>query len=97
MDIFGANLLGMWMGTHVNGWLERFSSERVREEEDALSKKDDDRGQKGELFELTASAVGSKLDWSGEQDLDAVEEIIKNINPVNLAFLPQYKWRIFSR
>mmetsp|Transcript_1463 Transcript_1463/g.2644 ORF Transcript_1463/g.2644 Transcript_1463/m.2644 type:complete len:530 (-) Transcript_1463:23-1612(-) len=96
LDTFGANLLGMWMGTHVNRWIEGFSSSR--EVEDAMNKKDDDRKESspGKSFKLTASSVGTRLDWSGQEHLNSIEKVMNSISPVNPAFLPQYKWRIFS-
>ena len=63
LDTFGANLLGMWMGTHVNRLIVGYSKDSVH----SVVRGGD------------AMHVGATLDWAGKEDRSAGTEKVRNL------------------
>ncbi|GMH56877.1 hypothetical protein TL16_g02238 [Triparma laevis f. inornata] len=67
LDTFGANLLGMWMGTHVNRFIVGYSKDSVH----SIVRGGD------------AMHVGATLDWAGKEDRSAgTEKLASMLNPL---------------
>jgi len=85
LDTFGANLLGMWMGTHVNRWMSNYGRD------DPVIKKH----SKYDMSLAQSATVGAPLDWAGEIEEHEQENdvyISRVINPYSHVF----QWRVFS-
>jgi predicted cupin superfamily sugar epimerase len=84
LDTLGANLLGMWMGTHVNRWMESYSKNRSKST------------TSGGNFLQVAQTLGTKLDWAGKIDRSKknTDKLASMVNP--LIYDSTHKWTIFK-
>ncbi|GMI24409.1 hypothetical protein TrCOL_g4098 [Triparma columacea] len=84
LDTFGANLLGMWVGTHVNRWMVTYSKK-----ESSVIKGGDKK------VISRAQAWGAKLDWAGKAGRATdTEKLASALNP--LIHDSTYKWSIMA-
>ena len=89
LDAFGANILGMWMGTHVNRWMAAYSHPTSTSAAPTTTTNDTE-----DEATVTGASVGAVLDWGGAMNRDsASDKLITLVSPLTQS---TYKWKIFS-